>query len=93
MDYLDIALNTCEAVRTILHSWLNDVPKHTLEELECLPHLDHRRPHPDGLENRIGTDAANDVRRQLNGTPYAWMLNLRATTWPQWGQDEVCFGR
>ncbi|KAJ8598917.1 hypothetical protein CTAYLR_010234 [Chrysophaeum taylorii] len=34
------------------------------------------------LEGRVGRKAAAHLRSELQGTPYAWMLNLSATTWP-----------
>eukprot|EP00614_Pseudopedinella_elastica_P009628 CAMPEP_0172606686 /NCGR_PEP_ID=MMETSP1068-20121228/26893_1 /TAXON_ID=35684 /ORGANISM="Pseudopedinella elastica, Strain CCMP716" /LENGTH=206 /DNA_ID=CAMNT_0013409483 /DNA_START=600 /DNA_END=1220 /DNA_ORIENTATION=+ len=35
------------------------------------------------LDGRIGPEAAGAVRIQLTGTPYEWMLDLGATSWPK----------
>jgi len=45
-------------------------------------HMDKSHRERD-LAGRIGDEAAASVTKQLKGTPYEWMLDLHATSWPK----------
>ena len=58
--------------------------KRNLTELTC-PQVGHTTTsgtHGNALVDRIGPEAAPAVERQLNGTAYAWMLDMHASQWP-----------
>eukprot|EP00958_Prasinococcus_capsulatus_P028577 scaffold6982_cov449-Prasinococcus_capsulatus_cf.AAC.7 len=91
MDFMQMVSATCEAAKEILYVWLNDVERSEIDRLECLPQVDHRFPHPEGLVDRVGLENALEIERQLNGTAYEWMLDLHATSWPPGHEREACF--
>ena len=86
LDFVDVVAHVCGAVATVLDRF--DLGRYAgpdgAEAPPCVEEVSHMggsRRHAD-LAGRVGPDAAAHVEARLRNTPYAWMLDLGATAWP-----------
>ena len=78
LDFVDVVAHVCAAVETALVAL---VPGATSTCVEQVSHMAASKRH-EGLAGRVGPAAARQIEDALAGTPYAWMLDLKATAWP-----------
>ena len=78
LDFVDVVAHVCAAVAAALVAL---VPGATSTCVEQVSHMAASKRH-ESLAGRVGPSAARLVEDALAGTPYAWMLDLKATAWP-----------
>ncbi len=78
LDFVDVVSHVCAAVTEALATFLPGA------ESTCVEQHSHKGAsrRDQGLAGRIGPAAAALVEDALAETPYAWMLDLKATRWP-----------
>ena len=60
-----------------------------LQRYPCWEYASISAPHPHGLVDRVGKENAARIGEQLRGTPYEWMLDDKAESWPE-GVQNTC---
>lgn len=86
MSFENVTSGLCEAVQSTLRRAYQATQNNAIKHPEsCKLKVGHTATsHRERtLEERVGKTAAKVIRTQLIGTPYEWMLDLKAVHWPQ----------